>query len=197
METIFGLRKLDRGQVLVNGTAVRIDSPKNAIEKGIAMTSEDRKSKSLFLNFTIRENVTISFLRRMTRSGYISKSKEKSFVRRFIELLNMRPADPEVNTFAMSGGNQQKVVIAKSLSTEPLILIMDEPTRGIDVGAKEEVYRIMKDLANEGKGIIFVSSELLEILSLCDRIIVMNKGTIVGELSGEEATEERIMAQSV
>jgi ribose transport system ATP-binding protein len=197
METIFGLRKFERGEVLINGRPVVVGTPKNAIANGIAMTSEDRKTKSLFLNFTIRENVTISYLRRMTRTGYISKRRETGFVRRFIELLNMKPPDPEVATFSMSGGNQQKVVIAKSLSTEPSILIMDEPTRGIDVGAKEEVYRIMRDLADQGKGVIFVSSELPEILSQCDRIVVMNKGAVACEMTGEEATEERIMAQSV
>jgi len=169
----------------------------DAIENGIAMTSEDRKNKSLFLNFNIRENVTISFLKRMTKSGYINSRKERSFVSRFLDSLNIRPKDPEFPTFTMSGGNQQKVVIAKSLSTEPEILIMDEPTRGIDVGAKEEVYNIIRALAGAGKSIVLVSSELPEILSLCDRIIVMNKGSVVGELSNEEATEERIMALSV
>jgi ABC-type sugar transport system ATPase subunit len=133
----------------------------------------------------------------MTRGGYISGKKEKKFVARFIDTLNIRPPDQEFPTLTMSGGNQQKVVIAKSLSTEPQILIMDEPTRGIDVGAKEEVYAIIKALAAEGKAIVLVSSELPEILSLCDRIIVMNKGSVVGELSNEEATEERIMALSV
>jgi ABC-type sugar transport system ATPase subunit len=197
METIFGLRTRDRGEIKVHGRVARIRSPKDAISHGLAMTSEDRKNKSLFLNLNIRENVTISFLRRMTRSGYISGKKERRFVERFFDTLNIRPRDPEFPTFTMSGGNQQKVVIAKSLSTEPEILIMDEPTRGIDVGAKEEVYSIIKALAAAGKSIILVSSELPEILSLCDRIIVMNKGSIVGELSNEEATEERIMALSV
>ena len=197
METIFGLRGRDRGEIRIHGRLTRVRSPMDAIENGIAMTSEDRKNKSLFLNFNIRENVTISFLKRMTKSGYINSRKERSFVSRFLDSLNIRPKDPEFPTFTMSGGNQQKVVIAKSLSTEPEILIMDEPTRGIDVGAKEEVYNIIRALAGAGKSIVLVSSELPEILSLCDRIIVMNKGSVVGELSNEEATEERIMALSV
>ncbi len=197
MEAVFGLRGHDRGEILIHGAPARIRSAGEAIQNGLAMTSEDRKNKSLFLNFNIRENVTISFLARMTRSGYISGRKERSFVARFMQRLNIRPNDPEFPALTMSGGNQQKVVIAKSLSTEPEILIMDEPTRGIDVGAKEEVYTIIKALAAEGKAIILVSSELPEILSLCDRIIVMNKGSVVGELSNEAATEERIMAMSV
>jgi ABC-type sugar transport system ATPase subunit len=197
METIFGLRERNGGEIRVHGRPARIRSAKDAIENGLAMTSEDRKNKSLFLNFNIRENVTISFLRRMTRGGYIGGKKERKFVSRFIERLNIRPHDPEFPALTMSGGNQQKVVIAKSLTTEPQILIMDEPTRGIDVGAKEEVYNIIKALAAEGKAIVLVSSELPEILSLCDRIIVMNKGSVVGELSNEEATEERIMSLSV
>jgi len=197
METIYGLRGRDRGEIAIHGKIARIRSPKDAIDNGLAMTSEDRKHKSLFLNFNIRENMTISYLRRMTKNGYINSRKEKNFVLKFLDSLNIKPKDPEFPTFTMSGGNQQKVVIAKSLSTEPEILIMDEPTRGIDVGAKEEVYNIIRTLAGAGKSIILVSSELPEILSLCDRIIVMNKGSIVGELSNEEATEERIMALSV
>jgi ABC-type sugar transport system ATPase subunit len=197
MEAIFGLRPRDHGEIRIHGKVTNIRSPKDAINSGLSMTSEDRKKKSLFLNFNVRENVTISFLSRMAKSGYINGGKERKFVQRFIDLLSMRPADPEFQTYTMSGGNQQKVVIAKSLSTEPEILIMDEPTRGIDVGAKEEVYKIIKSLAAEGKGIILVSSELPEILSLCDRIIVMNKGSLVGEFSNEEATEEQIMSLSV
>jgi ABC-type sugar transport system ATPase subunit len=197
METIFGLRSRIRGEIRLKGRLTQIRSPKDAIENGLAMTSEDRKSKSLFLNFNIRENVTISFLRRMTKSGFISSPREKKFVTKFFTTLNIKPKDTEFPALTMSGGNQQKVVIAKSLSTEPEILIMDEPTRGIDVGAKEEVYGIIKALAAAGKSIILVSSELPEILSLSDRIIVMNKGSVVGELSNEEATEERIMAMSV
>ncbi len=197
METIFGLRALDQGEIRVHGKPARIRSAKDAIEAGLAMTSEDRKNKSLFLNFNIRENVTIALLPRMTRSGYIRSKAEKKIVMDFIQKLNIRPADPECQTMTMSGGNQQKVVIAKSLSTGPEILIMDEPTRGIDVGAKEEVYRIIRSLARAGKAIILVSSELPEILSLSDRIIVMNKGRVVGELTNQEATEERIMALSV
>ena len=133
----------------------------------------------------------------MTGSGYISNNQERLVVNKYIKLLNIKPPNTEFQTITMSGGNQQKVVISKSLLNEPQILIMDEPTRGIDVGAKAEIYKIIKALAEEGKGIIFVSSELPEILSLCDRILVMNKGSLVGEFMNKDASEEEIMKLSV
>ena len=197
MEAIFGIREIDSGEIKLDGKKVRIKSAKDAIRNGMGMTSEDRKNKSLFLNFNIRENVTIANLWKMTNTGYISLREERAVVNNFIEMLNIKPPNPEFQTVTMSGGNQQKVVISKSLSNEPQILIMDEPTRGIDVGAKAEIYKIIKRLAEEGKGILFVSSELPEILSLCDRILVMNQGEIVGEFLNKDASEEKIMALSI
>lgn len=197
MEAIFGIREINTGEIKLNGKKVPIRSAKDAIRHGLGMTSEDRKNKSLFLNFNIRENITIANLWKMTKTGYISVREERAVVNDFIRLLNIRPPDTEFQTITMSGGNQQKVVISKSLSNEPQILIMDEPTRGIDVGAKAEIYKIIKNLADEGKGIIFVSSELPEILSLCDRILVMNQGKIVGEFLNKDASEEKIMALSI
>jgi ribose transport system ATP-binding protein len=197
MEAVFGIREVDSGEIKLKGEKVRIRTPKDAIRFGLGMTSEDRKNKSLFLNFNVRENVTIANLWKLTNTGYISQREERAIVETFIELLNIKPPNTEFPTVTMSGGNQQKVVISKSLSNEPHILIMDEPTRGIDVGAKAEIYKIIKALADEGKGILFVSSELPEILSLCDRILVMNQGAIVGEFTNAEASEEKIMALSI
>ncbi len=197
MEALFGIREIDSGEIKLNGKKVKIRSPKDAIRNGMGMTSEDRKNKSLFLNFNVRENVTIANLWKMTNSGYISTREEKAVVKEFINLLNIKPPKTEFQTITMSGGNQQKVVISKSLTNQPQILIMDEPTRGIDVGAKAEIYKIIKTLADEGKGILFVSSELPEILSLCDRILVMNQGSVVGEFLNKEASEEKIMALSI
>jgi ABC-type sugar transport system ATPase subunit len=198
MRAIFGLETIDDGNIIINGNDIKqFKGPKEAINKGIGMTSEDRKRESLFLNFNIRENVTISYLDYLSKSGYIMGSMEKKFVAQFIKQLNIKPQNIEAQVMTMSGGNQQKVAIAKWLATSPEILIMDEPTRGIDVGAKSEIYKLIRFLAEQGKGIIFISSELPEILTLSDRIMVMNKGKIVGQFLNEEATEEKIMELAV
>ena len=149
------------------------------------------------MNFNIRENITISYLDNMSKYSYIVRSNEKKSAREFTDRLNIKPINIETSTMAMSGGNQQKVAIAKWLITGPDILIMDEPTRGIDVGAKAEIYKLIKDLARLGKGIIFVSSELPEILSIADRIFVMNKGKLTGSFLNKDATEEKLMELSV
>jgi len=197
MRGIFGLDSIDEGEVIIRGKVKKIKSSRDAINLGIGMTSEDRKNEGLFLNFNIRENITISYLESLTKFGYIRGGQEKEHANRFIEYLTINPNNPEAGTVTLSGGNQQKVAIAKWLATSPDILIMDEPTRGIDVGAKAEIYKLIRMLATQGKGIILISSELPEILSMSDRIIVMNKGEIVGQLLNEEATEEKIMELAV
>jgi ribose transport system ATP-binding protein len=198
MRAIFGLETIDEGNIIINGKDIKqFKGPKEAINKGIGMTSEDRKRESLFLNFNIRENVTISYLDYLSKYGYIMGGTEKNFVGKFTKQLDIKPQNIEAQVITMSGGNQQKVAIAKWLATAPEILIMDEPTRGIDVGAKSEIYKLIRLLSDQGKGIIFISSELPEILTLSDRIIVMNKGKIVGTFMNEEATEEKIMELAV
>lgn len=197
MKALSGQLKFDKGKIIINGGEKIINSPIDAIKLGIAMTSEDRINESLFMNFNIRENLTISFLNNISKYGYILSSKEKEFTNDFISRLNIKPANSEVPAITMSGGNLQKIAIAKWLVTEPDILIMDEPTRGIDVGAKAEIYKLIKILAEQGKGIIFISSELPEILLLSDRILVMNKGKLAGELLNKDANEEKILELSV
>ncbi len=197
MKAIFGLLKLDAGKIIVRGKPCRFKFPKDAIRAGIGMTSEDRKKESLFMNFNIRENISITFLDRLSRYGYIQGEKEKKYTEEFIKKLDIKPPNSETLIISQSGGNQQKVAIAKWLITEPDIFIMDEPTRGIDVGAKAEIYKLIRELAEQGKGIIFVSSELPEILSLADRILVMNKGKLVGEFLNKDATEEKIIGLAV
>jgi len=149
------------------------------------------------MNFNIRENITISFLDKISKYGYVVESKEKEFTNEFISRLNIKPTNIETLVLTMSGGNQQKVAIAKWLITEPDILIMDEPTRGIDVGAKAEIYKLIKILAEQGKGVIIVSSELPEILFVSDKILVMNKGKLAGEFLNKDATEEKILELAV
>jgi ribose transport system ATP-binding protein len=197
LEAIYGLRPITSGQVFLKGREVTINSPGKAIQNGVAMTSEDRKHKSLFLNFRTRENVTVSSLRDSVEHFYVSSAKEREIVEKFTGQLNVTPPDPEFMTANMSGGNQQKVVLSKALATDPQVLLMDEPTKGIDVGAKAELYEIIRKLAQQGKGIMCVSSELPEILGLCDRILVMSKGRLVRGFLNSEATEEKIMALSV
>lgn len=197
MKALFGLDTIDKGKIIVKGEEVKFKSSKDAIKVGIGMTSEDRKNESLFMNFNIRENITISYLDNISKYSYIVRSNEKKSAREFADKLNIKPINIETSTMAMSGGNQQKVAIAKWLITGPDILIMDEPTRGIDVGAKAEIYKLIKDLAKSGKGIIFVSSELPEILSIADRIFVMNKGKLTGSFLNKDATEEKLMKLSV
>ena len=197
LEAVYGLRPITSGQVFLKGRKVSITSPPEAIRNGVAMTSEDRKNKSLFLNFRTRENVTISSLEDSVEQFYVSRRRELDVVGKLTDRMNVTPGDPEFMTANMSGGNQQKVVLSKALATEPQVLLMDEPTRGIDVGAKAELYDIIRQLARQGKGILCVSSELPEILGLCDRILVMSKGLLAGGFVNSEATEEKIMALSV
>ena len=197
MKALFGLIKVDSGFIRIKGIKQKFKSSKDAIKSKIGMTSEDRKKESLFMNFTIKENMTISFLDSISKYGYIFASKEKRVADEFVKRLNIKPAKLEFPTLTLSGGNQQKVSIAKWLIIGPDILIMDEPTRGIDIGAKAEIYKLIKSLAEQGKGIIFVSSELPEILLLADKILVMNKGKLVGEFLNKEASEEKIMGLAV
>lgn len=197
VEAIYGLRPITSGEVYLKGRRVTVTSPGASISSGIGMTSEDRKHKSLFLNFRTRENVTISSLKDSVVHFYVSSARERDVVRKLTGLLNVTPPDPEFMTVNMSGGNQQKVVLSKALATEPEVLLMDEPTKGIDVGAKGELYDIMRKLVQQGKGILCVSSELAEILGLCDRILVMSKGRLVGGFPNSEATEEKIMTLSL
>jgi len=194
---IFGLDKYEKGKILIEGQEKKIVETKDAINNGIGLVPEDRKRGGVFLNFSIRENISISYLDRLSICGYILEKNEKKLVSKYIKQLDIKPGNSEVKVLNMSGGNQQKVAIAKCLATNPKILIMDEPTRGIDIGAKSEIYHLIRDLAKQGKGIIIISSELPEILSLSDRILVMNKGEIVGEFANKDATEEKIMELAV
>ena len=191
---IFGADRFDRGEVLVDGQPVTIHSPRDAIRCGIGLVPEDRKAQALILGLAVRENVTLAGLRSLARYGFIRLGAERRRVREFVDALRIRTPSVDQKVVNLSGGNQQKVVIAKWLSLQPKILIMDEPTRGVDVGAKAEVHHLMSRLAQRGVAILMISSELPEILGMSDRILVMRQGRIAGELSRAEATQEGIMA---
>lgn len=197
MRALFGLETTDAGKIIIKGKEQVFNSPKEAIQTGIGMTSEDRKKESLFLDFSVRENITIASMDAIITSGIVDSKKENTLVHAQMKQLDIKTPSSETKIISMSGGNQQKVAIARWLVTEPDILILDEPTRGIDVGSKAEIYKLMRQLTKQGKGIILVSSELLEILAVSDRIVVMNKGEIVGEFMNADATEEKIMELAV
>ena len=160
---------------------------------GLALVPEDRKSQGLFLEQSIRSNITLTSLWRLTRFGIIQRKREAVTVERARHDLGISMASPDLEVQYLSGGNQQKVVLAKWLETSPSVIIFDEPTRGVDVGTKFEIYQIMRQLTERGVAILMISSELPEVLGMSDRILVMHSGQIVGELAREQATEERII----
>ena len=190
---IFGADPIDGGQILIDGELFSINSPRDAIQLGIGLVTEDRKSLGLVLGMAVRENVSLANLGILSRLGFISRRKEKVVADEYIEELLIKTPSMEQAVQNLSGGNQQKVVLAKWLFTKSKVLIFDEPTRGIDVGAKIEIYQLMNKLAESGVAIIMISSELPEIMGMSDRILVMHEGSIAGELSREEATQEKIM----
>ncbi len=193
VRAIFGADPLDSGTVEVMGKIVHIRSPQDAIKCGIGLVTEDRKQQGLVLGMTVRENTTLSNLDALTSFGFIRRKEEREIAEKYKTDLAIKTPTIEQTTQNLSGGNQQKVVLAKWLYTGSKVLIFDEPTRGIDVGAKSEIYKLMNELAAKGDAIIMISSELPEILGMSDRILVMHEGAIAGELSRAEATQEKIM----
>lgn len=188
-----GIDHKDSGQVWLNGEPVVIDSVNQAKRQGIVYLTEDRKTQGLFLDFSVKRNIVSSNLQAVSSGLFIDPVREKEVAKHFSEKLNVKTPSLDQSIGSLSGGNQQKAMIAKWLSTNPKVLIMDEPTRGIDVGAKSEIYKMLRGLADEGKGIIVISSELPEVIGMCDRVLVMHQGRIVGEVSGEEINEEKII----
>ena len=181
------------GTINIEGKEVTIKDPRDAINKGIAYVSEDRKRYGLIMEMDIKQNTTLASLNQITKNGVIDGSLETKRAEEMNDRVKTKAPNIETKVINLSGGNQQKVVLSKWLMTDPKILILDEPTRGIDVGAKYEIYKIINELASEGVGIILISSELPEVLGMSDRIVVMSEGKITGQLSREEATQEKIM----
>lgn len=193
MQAIFGYRKMDGGKVFIDGKEVTIKSPYDAIKAGIAFVTEDRKSQGLILELSVRENLSITTLDKISKNSLISSKTEISLADEMIEKLHVKTSGREISVKSLSGGNQQKIVIGKWLGIHPKILILDEPTRGVDVGAKKEIYQLMNDLTKQGVSIIMVSSELPEILGMSDRILVIHEGKLAAELDKSEANQENIM----
>lgn len=193
MRAVFGADPVLEGEIRLQGKKVTIRSPQDAIRHGIGLIPEDRKHQGVLLGMSIKNNITLSSLKAVATMGYIDRKKEKRKLEQLKESLRIKTPSLEQLVKNLSGGNQQKVVLAKWLATNCQILIFDEPTRGIDIGAKQEIYKLMRDLVSGGKSIIMISSEMPELLGMSDRIIVMHEGRIVGEVSRCEATQERIL----
>lgn len=191
---IFGLQPIERGEIALRGRPRRFRSSAEAVGAGLGLLPEDRKTQGLVLSMAVRENMTLSSVRRFARAGFINAAAETAEANRLKEALNVRLASLQQPTSSLSGGNQQKVVLAKVLSSQADVLIFDEPTRGIDVGAKAEIHALMRDLVeNRGAAVLMISSDLPEILTTSDRLLVMREGSIVAEYDNTEATEERVL----
>jgi ribose transport system ATP-binding protein len=191
--SIFGADPHDSGDLWLGGRPVVLESPRRAIQKGIGFLPEDRRAQGLVMPLSVRHNVSLPSLSRFVHFGFIRPSKENDAVSIRTRQVDIRPSDPTRRVEYLSGGNQQKVVLAKWLTAESAIYIFDEPTRGIDVGAKTEIYRLMGELAAAGKGVIMISSDIPEILGICDRILVLHLGKPAAEFSKDTATSERIL----
>ncbi|WP_245955746.1 sugar ABC transporter ATP-binding protein [Nonomuraea fuscirosea] len=193
-KAIVGALPLDGGQVLVAGAPLRAGSTSAAIRAGVSLLPEDRKAEGIIPTLSVRENIALAALPSMGRAGVVSEAKIDRIVEIFMRRLRIKAASPHQLVSELSGGNQQKVLLARWLAVRPKVLLLDEPTRGIDVGAKAEVQALIDELAREGLGVLLISSDLEELVEGADRILVLREGAVVGELSGDEVTEERIMA---
>jgi ribose transport system ATP-binding protein len=191
--TIFGAEPKAEGDVLLNGEVVEIDSPKRAIELGLGYLPEDRKAAGLFLDMSVKLNMEAPILEQVSAGGFVAASKERAVAERYVHQLNISTPSIEQEVRRLSGGNQQKTLVAKWLAIGPRILIVDEPTRGIDVGAKKEIHFLLRALAQSGVGVIMISSELPEVLGMSDRVLVMHEGEIVAEYKAADASEEAII----
>jgi ribose transport system ATP-binding protein len=193
LRVLFGIDRALGGEIHISGRLVQLHSPRDAIRAGLALVPEDRKQQGVILEMAVRENTTLASLNRASRAGFRNRRREDEIAGRMTKQLDVKT--PGLNQLVqyLSGGNQQKVVLAKWLALEPKVLLLDEPTRGIDVGAKQEIYRLMEELAARGVAILFVSSEMEEVLRMSDRTLVMCQGRITGELSREELSEEAVM----
>lgn len=192
-QSLFGYTKIDGGTIELDGKKVRINNPRTAKRLGIGYVTEDRKSEGLVLDFSVEENISLTNYASISKSGIVSAKQERSLYDEMVRKIGIRTSGPKQKVKSLSGGNQQKVVIAKWLGIQPELLILDEPTRGVDVGAKKEIYSIINELAERGVAILMISSELPEVIGMADRVVVMHEGRVAADLPKQELTQERIM----
>ncbi len=197
LRLVYGLDPADDGEVYVEGKKLPANRPQAAIAAGLGLAPEDRKSQGLLLEWSLASNVTLAEVGKYRRRGLLSPRAERKAAAEQLRELNTKPDDPRARARELSGGNQQKVVLARWLLRHCKVLIFDEPTRGVDVGAKAEIYRLIAELAKSGRGVLVVSSELPELIGLCTRVLVMREGELVADVPGEEATEFELLRHSV
>ncbi len=193
-KTIYGAEKPDRGTVSVAGRRIGSPRPSESIRRGLAFLSEDRRSEGVFAQLSVAENLTAAVLPRISRFGVISRRRRDDMVRRYVQSLGVKAAGPDAPITSLSGGNQQKVLIARALCTEPDMVMLDDPTRGIDVGAKAEVHRVVRGLAAKGLGVLVTSSELEEVVELSDRLVVLDEGRVTGDLDTAGRDSDDVLA---
>ncbi|WP_206956223.1 sugar ABC transporter ATP-binding protein [Trinickia acidisoli] len=193
-KAVFGAQRADAGDVRLKGHALGNTAPARSIRSGLAFLSEDRRSEGIFPRLSVRENIIASVLPQISRFGFISYRKQEALVKQYIEQLGIKTAGPGAPISTLSGGNQQKALIARCLSTQPTVLLLDDPTRGIDVGAKEEVHRVIRGFADDGLAIVVTSSEMEELLELTDRLVVLNEGISIGEIATRDASADDVLA---
>jgi rhamnose transport system ATP-binding protein len=190
---VFGIDPYDAGEVYVDGRKLPPGDVRAAVNMGLGLVPEDRQREGLVLHMSVSENLSLAVLRRLTRAGLVHRRTERELTRRLLDALNITAAGPAAPAETLSGGNQQRLVLGKWLAARPRVLILDEPTRGVDVAAKAQVHRLIRNLADDGMATLVISSELPELLSICDRVLVMREGRISGELDGRVATPEQVL----
>jgi ABC-type sugar transport system ATPase subunit len=193
VRSIFGADKIEHGTITVNGKPIILKSPQDAMKAGIVLVPEDRKNQGLALDLSVQYNISMPNLKSFSRFGFLNTASERTIANQYVEKLNIRTPSIETLAQSLSGGNQQKVVISKWLAINPQVLILDEPTRGIDVGAKAEVHKLISELASHGVAVLMVSSELPEIIGMSDRVLVMREGRLSAEIDQAQASDEYIM----
>ncbi|OPA80918.1 hypothetical protein BVG16_00785 [Paenibacillus selenitireducens] len=193
LEAIYGTRSIQEGEVVISGKSHRRMSPQKALEAGMVFIPEDRRSEGLVMGMTIRENMTLPRLQHFSSGLYVKQRKEKHAVRQWMENMNVKAVGSEQTVSELSGGNQQKVVFAKALMHEPILFLCDEATQAVDVMTREEIHRLLREQANQNRGVLYVTSDIHEILDVCDRIYVLREGSIVSEIAGGEATSEQLL----
>ena len=192
LEALFGLKPV-AGEVILKGKAYRPSKPAHAFDQGMGLIPEDRKRHGLVLQMTAKQNISLPLLDRLSTLGVLKKAKERSIANKYFERLRVKAPSIDANSAGLSGGNQQKLVLAKWAAAECDVLLVDEPTRGVDVGAKSEIHALLRELAQQGKALVVASSELPELLALCNRILVLREGAVVGEVEGKSADENTLM----
>jgi ABC-type sugar transport system ATPase subunit len=196
-EAVFGARAIDGGEVSIDGQAVGKRGPRHSIERGVGFLTEDRKDQGLFLGLSVATNIIAPSLGEITHNGMLDRAKETDIARKQINSFSIGAPSPTTRVGALSGGNQQKVLFSRWARIADRLLLLDEPTRGVDVGAKVQIYRMIRSIADQGVAVLMISSELSEVVGLADRVIVMAQGRVTGELVGEEVQEESVMRLAV